>query len=387
MPLFDNLPDEIEINEEESQEAVESTQLPDEVEVETTEQEEVEQESVETEEPNSGEEQIQEPETNTEPEDSSLTSEPQEPTENQEEIAELEITEDQLFTTLSEKLGREVSSWEDLNTQAETEDPFEGDPELKAIAEWKKKTGRPISEWSQYQKDYSTMPEEDVVREHLRHTYPDFTEEEIELEMQEYVADEDLDTDRDAARKRLRLKKEAVKARRELNEFKTTFETPVQPNVPKEYEEAMSFYRDYQDKSTQSQNATKALQEGINSQVESIKSIPLQLSEESSINLNLSKEETQELPKLITETPHWFNQDGSYNYEAIVKDAAKMKHFDRAVKAAYEQGKNEGIELEDKDSRNVDFSKARSTNTAAGNEEIIIEGADDMLNGGRLMFG
>lgn len=380
MALFDNADEDIDIS---GEEGVESTEeqitLPDEVELDEPEQQE--EESVEDETIEQPEEEEIPEETQTE-EPSSLTSEPEaQPEEEPEATAP---SDDQLFATLSEKLGREVNSWEDLT--AEPEDPYDGDQELKAIAEWKKKTGRPISDWANYQKDYNSLPNDAVVREYLQHQYPEFTPEEIDLEMEDYIANEDLDTDSDVARKNLRLKKMAITAKQELNKFRTSFETPVEPKLSKEHKEAVDFYSQYKEREAEQKQSLQSYADGITSTVKSVKSVPLQLADDLSIDLSIAPNEVEDLTKQITEAPHWFNKDGSYNYQAIVNDAVKIKTYDKAVKLAYEQGIAKGLETDDAESRNVNLG-ARPTNNQNSNEdEIVIEGAERFQGDGSLKF-
>lgn len=382
MPLFDPIPDEIDLSEKDDAQVEDTTQLPDEIEVGGPDENQA-PEGNENTEPEVQEE-IQEPAPQ-EPNDSSLTPEPDAQEPAPETPTEQELSDERVLTYLSEKLGREVKSLDDL-TPAEAAEVPEEDEEIKAIKEWKERTGRPVTDFYKFQKDYDSMDAAEAVRENLRLKYPDFTAEEIELEMQDLIADPDLDTDQEIARKNLRLKKESITAKQELNKYKSTFNTPVEPKLTKEQQDAMSFYKQYQEQSQKSSEAVKQYQEGITSETAKIKSIPLSLSDDLSIDLTLSPEDAKALPKQIMETPQWFNEDGSYNTSAIVQDAIKMRHFDKAVKLAYEQGVASGREQEDADSRNVTLGNRQTAPTPKG-DEIIVEGADAFDASPKLKFG
>lgn len=378
--------DEIDLTGEDLENPETQNELPDEVVIEDNENAS-EQEEENNEAETVDEKPADETSDQQEPENSSLTSEPEAQPDTDTPPAPEELSDDRVLTYLSEKLGREVKSLEDLTPAeaAETQDPFNGDEELKAIAEWKERTNRPVSEYYKFQKDYEKMEPLEVVRENLQLLYPDFTPEEIAMEMEEYVVDEDIDTDNEAARKRLKLKKAAVSAKENLNQYKSTFDTPVEPKLSKEQKEAISFYEKYQEQTDKVKAQTEQYDSAIKTEVSNLKSIPLNLDKDLSIDLNLSKEEIQGLPDLVKNMPHWYNEDGSHNHSAIVKDAVKIANFDKAVKLAYEQGVNKGIEQEDKDSRNVDFTGARKGQPDS-EDEIVVEGADGFLSGG-LKFG
>jgi hypothetical protein len=367
-----------------------SQELPDEIEVDTDN-------------PSGGEE-PQEP-SNPEPEpnepDSSLTSDPQEgQPETPQPQPELEteptvVNDESIFSTLSEKLGREIKSYEDL-AQAEVqqaEDPFEKDPQLKELKEWKERTGRPLEDWIKYQKDYDSMSNADVVREYLQHKYPDFTPEDIQLEMSNYLADED-DLDSDARKKELNLKKTAIEAKAELGKLKSKFETPAEgykPSLSTEDQQAIDFYKQYkesQEKATT--EAQKQREQYINSVTESVKGVEqlqLKLGEEQTISLKLSPEDTQALVKSITESPRWYNQDGSINYRNMAEDAAKMANFDKAVELAFKQGEAKGLESQDVTDRNIHFGEPRNPMSSPSADDIQVEGADAFTGGPKLKFG
>lgn len=389
------LEDEIDISTQEVEGQEAQTELPDEIEVEDAGSQEEETETPEGEEPNT-EVQPEEQETEgaasekeEEKPNSSLTSEPETPTSEEQSPVTEELSDERVMAYLSEKLGREVNSFEYLTPQeaTEVEDPFKGDEQLKELAEWRERTGRPISDWAKYQKDYNSLDNESVVREYLQHKYPDFTPDEIALEMEEYLVNEDTDLENDIARKNLKLKKMAITAREELNQYRSTFNEPVErpATLSKEQQEAISFYEKYQKQTAKAQEQAEAYTAGIQTEASNVQSIPLQLDDETSIELKLSDSDRRSLPDLVTKMPHWYNEDGTYNHSAIVKDAAKIANFDKAVKLAFEQGVSKGIEKEDKSSRNVDFSGARK-GMPSHNDEIVIEGADSFGRSG-LKFG
>ena len=382
MPLFDPIKDEIDISGVEDT-VEQNQQLPDEVNLEE-QNTETPVEGVENTEPDTAAEQSPADTAPPEVPDSSLTTEPPAQPELTQPPVELELSDDKVFTYLSEKLGKEVKSLEDLKP-AEQSDPLAGDPELQAIAEWRERTGRPVADYFKFQKDYENMDAIDAVRENLQLKYPDFSPEEIELELQDYTPDPDMDTELEIAKKNLRLKKDAVIAKQELSKYKSTLNVADSARLTKEQQEAISFYQQYQQKSQSSQDAVRQYKDGVTSEAAKIKSIPLDLTEGLSIDLVLTDQDSKEIPKQIMETPHWYNEDGSYNTSAIVKDAIKMRHFDKAVKLAFEQGVASGKEQEDITERNVNFNSRPPL--PGGSEEIVVEGADGFNTGPKMTFG
>lgn len=298
---------------------------------------------------------------------------------------EVQIDDSMVQNYLSEKLGITVESLEDLK-KPEVENPLDSDEQLKEIAEWRKRTGRPITDWFKFQEDYEAMSDVEVVRKNLQLKYPNLTPEELELEMSDLIADPDVDTDEEVARKNLRIKKMAPDARKELNSLKSEFDTPVTPVLDEQTKEAVDFYQKYKEEKPKADARVEAYKSGLKSEASKLDTYPLQLSDDLSIDYKLTPEDKQALPTLAEKMPHWYNQDGTFNHSAIVKDTLKIKNFEQMVKLAYQQGEESGKEKADKEDRNINFDQARQTHTQDTRDEIQVEGADNM-SGGTLKFG
>lgn len=293
--------------------------------------------------------------------------------------------ESKIFETLSEKLGRKVESYDDLKPAEVT--PL--NPELQAIAEWSQKTGRPLAEWSKFQKDYTKMSDIDVVRESLQLEYPNLTNEEIQLELQSYVAHED-DLDGEAAKKSLELKKKATKGREVLNALRLELDTPATLNLPKDVKENIAFAEKLRVEYEKEQESNKAYTQGISTASSAFESLPIDLGEGLTIQYLVSPEDRNALPNLISTMPHWRNADGSPNHQAVVSDAVKIKNFDAIIKLAFEQGINKGKEALLKDGGNITLDQQAA---AAAQENkgtaIQVEGFREMMggNGFKIKYG
>jgi len=323
------------------------------------------------------------------PSDSSLTSDSDDSNlEDNSIVAEstpsTEVTEEMLLSKLSEKLGREVTSFDDLSgTSSEEEDPY-----MKGLLEWRKQTGRPIEDYAKFQKDYSQVDDIQVAREFLQIEYPTLTSEEIEFELERnFIADEDVDLDDEIRLKNLELKKYASKGRPKLQEMVKEFGSPTQTNLPPEL----------QDKIQYADSARANLEVANNNQKKYLGSIKQQLSNLDNISLNLAeglsidfKVETpkDDLYNMVEKAPHWVNPDGSPNHAAVVKDAAIIANYEKMIQLAYEQGLNSGKDAIIKEAKNTTLgtSPKSMTTTKKGAQ---VEGLDDYLGkkGLSIKFG
>jgi len=303
-----------------------------------------------------------------EPSESSLNTnnEPEQPN-------AIEFTDEQLFKNLSEKLGREITTYDDLS-----QNTLELDEEVKAINEWKEKTGRPIEDFFKYQKDYSEVSDLEIAREFLQIEYPTFTKEEIELELGNLAPSED-DYEDDAAKKALELKKIAIKGREVLETYKADLSKPSTSNLAPEIKQKLDFAEDIKKQIEDSEGQQKEYLDNISKIALTTESLNLKLSDDLNLDFKMSEEDRKEIPNLINEMPHWRNSDGSWNHKAVVEDAIKIKHFDSMLKLAYEQGQSSGKDNIIKDAKNSTLGNPQGAEQGTGKRKPIIEGIDKLL--------
>jgi hypothetical protein len=283
-------------------------------------------------------------------------------------------TEEQALKILSEKLGRPLSL-EELSTT-----PLE-DPYIKALYEWRQKTGRPIEDWVKFNKDYSKLDDKTVVREYLQQKYPTFDESDIEMELEQHFPQED-DLEEEAKAKKLSLKKLAIEARESLSKMTSSFGEVSESSLTPELKEKVKFAEEASSFFKQNQDFQKAYVKGVDEVTSTLDSISLKLSEDLDISYKLSDEAKKSLPDLIKTTPTWSNEDGTPNFEAIAKDAVKIHHFDEIVKIAFEQGVSKGKDELSRDMKNIPTGGVRETFTVQGSQgkgSIEIEGLDSAL--------
>lgn len=328
------------------------------------------------------EEPATEPEPSETPE-SSLTSEPEpepetEPEPTQVEQPEVVLDEESVLSFLSEKLGKEIGSIEDLTK--EPTNPLDTDEELKALVEWREKTGRPISDYGKFQKDYGAMSNEEVAREYLRYKYEDFTPEEIELELSSYLPSED-DFDNDAARKSLNLKKLASEGRKELNSLRLELDKPVAAKLTQEQQQAIEFYQKTQEQQESIQKSQAISDKNITEAIKSVETLELPVDEGLTIEFKPDQNARKSLKEYMA-MPNWYNKDNTINGAEIVKDSFFLQNREAIFKEIYKQGLDQGKALIEKETSNTTLSNARTTQESGGapqTDDIVIEGLDDMM--------
>ena len=254
------------------------------------------------------------------------------------------VDDQAVLSFLNEKYGAEYKDLDEATKGTPSEDPFKDDPYMKGLVDWQKKTGRPIEDYAKYQKDYSEMSDQRVVREYLQHKYPTLNDSELNIEMNKYTANE-LDDDSDVATKNLELKKLSTSARSELESLKGNFGEPtaqVNNTIPADVQKNLDILQEVKDKYDESQRKQAEYSENIKSVAERTLVLPLKLSDELSLNFNINEQGRNDIPDFVSGNPHLKNEDGSWNHQEIVNNSIKVKNFDRIIQLVYEQGLSSG---------------------------------------------
>ena len=293
------------------------------------------------------------------------------------EVAQ-EIDESSILKYLSEKQGKEIGSIDELFKEPQGS-PLESNPQLKALAEWSDKTGRPLEDWVNFTKDYDSMSDMDIARENLLLTYPNLTESEVKLELDNFIADEDFDSEVDMAKKSLELKKFSTDGRKKLNDMKLTFGKPVEgsKNLTTEQEEAINLATDYKNQYATLKQEQESYTNSIKSSLQEMQSIPLKLSDDLTIQYNLTDEDRRAVPDMIQNAPHWKNEDGSWNHSAVSRDAAMIKNMPTILDLAFKQGMALGLEEANKAEGNITLDSRPSIDNP-DKTDIVVEGAEYM---------
>src|SRR5690606_17252551 len=203
---------------------------------------------------------------------------------------------------------------------------------------------------------------------------------EIELELRKYIPN-DNDDDDDIALKKLELKKYATKGRGVLSQFVTELGEPLSTiNYPKEVLADLELAKQVKGQLQNSQVIQQEYTKGIVNTTNGLNSFKLNLSDTVTLDYKLPEQSKKEIPTLIETMPHWRFEDGSWNHQAVVEDAVKIKHFNDIVKLVYEQGLNAGKEELLSDTKNTTFSQPTPAGAnQIGKKGVVIEGVDNYL--------
>jgi len=152
-----------------------------------------------------------------------------EQTEAPEETQGAELKEEEVLNFIKNRYDKDISSVDQLFAEKESNDELPED--VSAYFEYKKKTGRGIEDYVKLNRDFDSLDEDQILTEYLLATEEGIDKEDVELLMEDYSYDEELDDESDIKRAKLKKKKAIVKAKKFFNEQKEMYHQPLESSA------------------------------------------------------------------------------------------------------------------------------------------------------------
>ena len=154
------------------------------------------------------------------------------------------------FTQLQEITDEEVKQTVKEVKEAVRDEKILGKPlpeNIEKLVSFMEDTGGTVEDYVRLNADYSTIGENALIKEYYRKTKPYLESEDIDLMLEDYEYDEDLDEDRDIRKKKIAFKEEVAKAKSFLEETKSKYydEIKLRPGVTQDQQKAMDFFNRY----------------------------------------------------------------------------------------------------------------------------------------------
>ena len=169
-------------------------------------------------------------------------SETEEPVQAEEESVLEEITEEEVQEQ-TEKLVDELNDAIDAQEQSGVELP----ENIQKVVDFINDTGGTLEDYVRLNQDYSQLNEMQVLREYYESTKPHLDKEDIDLLMEDFSYDEDLDDEREIRKAKLAFKEEVAKAKTHLENQKSKYyeEIKAGSRLTPEQQKAVEFFNRY----------------------------------------------------------------------------------------------------------------------------------------------
>ena len=284
----------------------------------------------------------------------------------QNNLEEEEISEEELESTmlqyLSERLGREVSSFDEIQGAQNTS--VEIDERVAAINEFVQKTGRDPQDWFAYQAmNPSEMDDVSAVIMQLKSQYNDLSDSDLNLLIgDKYKLDADLYDDSELRLSQIQLKMDADKARQEIEGLRSQYAAPARKEQPAE-----EFTGIVNDEWLGNMSTEVDALDGIEFEVAKDKAFTFGLEDSYKSQLKSKNENIEDFFSA------YVGQEGQWDFEKWNMHQTVVDNIETIVKTAYQQGLGEGQRgLVDK-AANVQYNQPNETVNNGNNATSVEE--------------
>lgn len=243
----------------------------------------------------------------------------------QQEYYSPEELEGTVLEFLSERLGRSVSSFDDLTAQQQEQ--RELDERIAKIAEFVENTGRDPRDWFVYQQlNPSEMDDLTAIQVQMASDYPNLSQEEIGmLVSSKYKLDPDLYSEDEVKLSQLQMKIDAEGARKGIDEMRLQYQSPVKQAS----EEQTSLIDD---------NWVSNMRNELNA----MEGIEFDLGNGKNFMFGMDDNYKSQLAEKNTRLDEFFDpyvrEDGSWDYDMLNMHRAVIDNVDKIVQSVYRQG-------------------------------------------------
>ena len=231
-----------------------------------------------------------------------------------------------VFSYLSERLGRDITSFEELAA------PQQLDEGLEVIAKFVQDTGRRPEDWFAYQQlNPSEMDDFTALRVQMASDHPNLSGEEVNLLLKsKYKLDPDVHTEQEIQLSQLQLKMDGQKAKDSIEALRSGYIAPQQP-------EAQEAEAPLIDESWVAEMAYN---------VDALTGLEFDLGGEKTFTFGLDDAYKGELKQKNAQLENYFDpyvrEDGSWDYDLLSSHRAVVDNIDTIVQSAYRQGMSDG---------------------------------------------
>ena len=118
---------------------------------------------------------------------------------------------------------------------------------VEKLVNFMEETGGTVEDYVRLNADYSKVDETALLKEYYKKNKPHLDSEDVDLMLEDFAWDEDIDEEKDIRKKKLAFKEEVAKARTYLDDLKVKYydEIKLRPGVTQEQQKAMDFFNRY----------------------------------------------------------------------------------------------------------------------------------------------
>ena len=158
----------------------------------------------------------------------------------------------------SDEVAAAASEQKEILQEAKAQELPEG---VDKLIKFMEETGGTVQDYARLNADYSSVDNNTLLREYYKQNKPHLDAEDVDLLLEDFTWDEEIDDDKDIRKKKIAYKEEVAKAKNFLEQTKSKYyeEIKLRPGVTQEQQKAMDFFNRYNEE----QKRNEAVREGF----------------------------------------------------------------------------------------------------------------------------
>jgi len=158
----------------------------------------------------------------------------------------------------SNEASATVSEQKEVLSETKAQELPEG---VDKLIKFMEETGGTVEDYARLNADYSNVDNNTLLREYYKTSKPHLDSEDVNLLLEDFTWDEEIDEDRDIRKKKIAYKEEVAKAKNFLEQTKSKYyeEIKLRPGVTQEQQKATDFFNRY----TEEQKRNETVREGF----------------------------------------------------------------------------------------------------------------------------
>jgi len=237
---------------------------------------------------------------------------------------------------------------------------------IEKLVSFMEETGGTIEDYTRLNADYSNVDDKTLLKEYYKKNKPYLDNSDVELLLEDFDYDEDLDEDRDIRKKKLAFKEEVAKAKGFLEETKNKYydEIKLKSNVNPDSQKAMDFFNRYNKQQEIAEQQHSRFQESTKQLFsDNFEGFDIKVGDKNyKYNIQNREKVAENQSNINNLVGKFLDADGNVSdTKGYHKAMYAAENVDKIAAHFYEQGKAEAVKEVMNKSKNLSDTKARST--------------------------
>ena len=272
------------------------------------------------------------------------------------------------FSPIQEVTEAEVKQVEAEVKEAVRDEKVLGKPlpeNIEKLVAFMEETGGTIEDYTRLNADYSSIDDVTLLKEYYKKNKPYLDNSDVDLLLEDFVFDEEVDEERDIRKKKLAFKEEVAKAKNFLEQTKKKYydEIKLRPGVTQEQQKAMDFFNRYNKEQEQAKQQHELFKNNTKKLFsDDFKGFDITVGEKKYKYNIQNKDKVAENQSNITNLVKKFLDDKGNvsDVNGYHKAMYAAENVDKIAAHFYEQGKADAVKDVVNKSKNLSDTKARS---------------------------